>query len=84
LITASGCGTMIKDYGYLLRNDSAYAAMAARVSAIAKDVAEFLDTLDLPELGIIGVDMIGEIRRAYFEQHWTPGGEAAAPRPHYH
>jgi glycolate oxidase iron-sulfur subunit len=49
LITASGCGTMIKDYGYLLRNDSAYAAKAARVSAIAKDVTEFLDTLDLPE-----------------------------------
>ena len=32
LITASGCGTMIKDYGYLLRNDPAYAAKAARVS----------------------------------------------------
>jgi glycolate oxidase iron-sulfur subunit len=49
LITASGCGTMIKDYGFLLRNDPAYAAKAARVSALAKDVAEFLDTLDLPE-----------------------------------
>ena len=30
LITASGCGTMIKDYGFLLRNDPAYAAKAAR------------------------------------------------------
>ena len=49
LITASGCGTMIKDYGFLLRNDPAYAANAARVSALAKDVTEFLDTLDLPE-----------------------------------
>jgi glycolate oxidase iron-sulfur subunit len=48
LITASGCGTMIKDYGFLLRNDPAYAAKAARVSALAKDVTEFLDTLDLP------------------------------------
>ena len=49
LITASGCGTMIKDYGFLLRDDPAYAAKAARVSALAKDVTEFLDTLDLAE-----------------------------------
>ncbi|MGH6821458.1 MAG: heterodisulfide reductase-related iron-sulfur binding cluster, partial [Methylocella sp.] len=49
LITASGCGTMIKDYGFLLRGDPAYAAKAARVSALAKDVTEFLDTLNLPE-----------------------------------
>jgi glycolate dehydrogenase iron-sulfur subunit len=49
LITASGCGTTIKDYGFLLRGDPAYAAKAARVSALAKDVTEFLDTVDLPE-----------------------------------
>ena len=49
LITASGCGTMIKDYGFLLRNDPAYAVKAARVSALAKDVTEFLGSLDLPE-----------------------------------
>lgn len=49
VITASGCGTMIKDYGFLLRNDPAYAGKAARVSSLAKDVTEFLATLDLPE-----------------------------------
>jgi glycolate oxidase iron-sulfur subunit len=49
LITASGCGTMIKDYGFLLRNDPANAAKAARVSALAKDITEFLGALDLPE-----------------------------------
>ncbi len=49
LITAPGCGTMIKDYGFLLRNDPAFAAKAARVSALAKDVTEFLGALDLPE-----------------------------------
>ena len=49
LITASGCGTMIKDYGFLLRNEPAYAAKAARVSALAKDVTEFLGQLDQPE-----------------------------------
>jgi glycolate oxidase iron-sulfur subunit len=49
VITASGCGTMVKDYGYLLRNDKAYAAKAARVSALAKDITEFLGKLSLPE-----------------------------------
>jgi glycolate oxidase iron-sulfur subunit len=48
VITASGCGTMIKDYGFLLRNDKAYAQKAARVSALARDVTEFLGQQDLP------------------------------------
>ncbi|GEP12325.1 glycolate oxidase iron-sulfur subunit [Methylobacterium gnaphalii] len=42
LITASGCGTTIKDYGFMLRHDPEYAGKAARVSAIAKDITEFL------------------------------------------
>ena len=49
IITASGCGTTIKDYGFMLRLDPAYADKAARVSALAKDVTEYLATLDLPE-----------------------------------
>jgi glycolate oxidase iron-sulfur subunit len=48
VITASGCGTTIKDYGFMLRLDPAYAQKAARVSAMAKDVTEYLSTLDLP------------------------------------
>jgi glycolate oxidase iron-sulfur subunit len=48
LITASGCGTTIKDYGFMLRNDPAYAEKAQRVSAIAKDISEFLITIDMP------------------------------------
>ncbi|MBV8837238.1 MAG: glycolate oxidase subunit GlcF [Alphaproteobacteria bacterium] len=47
VITASGCGTTIKDYGYMLRNDPAYAAKAARVSALARDVCEHLALLQL-------------------------------------
>jgi glycolate oxidase iron-sulfur subunit len=47
LITASGCGTTVKDYGFMFRDDPAYAAKAARVSALAKDVTEYLATLDL-------------------------------------
>ncbi len=49
VITASGCGTTIKDYGFMLRLDPTYADKAARVSALARDVTEFLATLDLPE-----------------------------------
>ncbi|WP_454744734.1 glycolate oxidase subunit GlcF [Ciceribacter selenitireducens] len=48
VITASGCGTTIKDYGHMLRLDPAYAEKARRVSALAKDVTEYLSTLDLP------------------------------------
>jgi len=48
LITASGCGTTIKDYGFMLRNEPAYADRAAKVSALAKDISEFLDTTELP------------------------------------
>ncbi len=47
LITASGCGTTIKDYGFMLRTDPAYSDKAARVSAVAKDISEYLATLGL-------------------------------------
>lgn len=47
LVTTSGCGTTIKDYGYMLREDRAYAAKAAKVSALAKDITEYVDRLGL-------------------------------------
>jgi len=50
IITASGCGTTIKDYGHMLRLDPAYAEKAARVSGLSKDITEYLSTLDLPRL----------------------------------
>jgi glycolate oxidase iron-sulfur subunit len=49
-VTASGCGVAVKDYGFLLRDDPAYAAKAARVSALARDVSELLAVLDLPPM----------------------------------
>lgn len=48
VVTASGCGTTIKDYGFMLRNDPAYADKAARVSALAKDISELLAEIELP------------------------------------
>ena len=47
VVTASGCGATIKDYGYMLRDDPAYAKKAARVAALARDVAEVVGGLDL-------------------------------------
>ena len=49
-ITASGCGPMIKDYGDLLAGDPAYAAKAAKVSALGKDISEILRDEDLARL----------------------------------
>ena len=48
IITTSGCGTTIKDYGHMLRLEPAYAERAACVSALARDVSEFLVERDLP------------------------------------
>jgi glycolate oxidase iron-sulfur subunit len=49
VVTASGCGTTIKDYGFMFRDDTAYCAKASRVSALAKDITEVLSQLDLLE-----------------------------------
>ncbi len=48
VINTSGCGTTVKDYGHMFRNE-ALADDAARVSAIAMDISELLVRLDLPE-----------------------------------
>ncbi|MGH6740610.1 MAG: glycolate oxidase subunit GlcF [Bradyrhizobium sp.] len=47
LVTTSGCGTVIKDYGYLLREDGDFAGPAAKVSGLAKDITEYLQSVEL-------------------------------------
>src|SRR6202521_2837894 len=47
LVTTSGCGTVIKDYGFMLREDRDFAAAAARVSALVKDITEYVAGIDL-------------------------------------
>jgi len=47
IVNTSGCGTTLKDYGFMLRDDLAWADKAARVSALAKDVSEFMSDLGL-------------------------------------
>ncbi|HET7679668.1 MAG TPA: glycolate oxidase subunit GlcF [Xanthobacteraceae bacterium] len=48
LITTSGCGTTVKDYGFMLRADPGYAEKAAAISALAMDISEYLTALKLP------------------------------------
>jgi glycolate oxidase iron-sulfur subunit len=47
VITTSGCGTTIKDYGHLLARDRGYAERAEHVSGLARDVTEFIDGIGL-------------------------------------
>jgi glycolate oxidase iron-sulfur subunit len=48
---ASGCGTMLKDYGFLCRTDPVYAEKAGRIAALARDVSEVVAELGLPSSG---------------------------------
>ena len=64
VMTASGCGSEVREYGHLLRHDSAYASRAAQVSAATRDLSEVLQGLG-PQLA----ERIGTARR--------PAGEAA-------
>ena len=45
LMNASGCGVMVKDYGHVLRDDPLYADKARRISALTRDLSEWLPEL---------------------------------------
>ena len=42
VITASGCGTMVREYGHLLARDPQYAEKAARITELSKDISEII------------------------------------------
>ena len=46
IVNASGCGTMLKDYGHLLKDHQGYARAAADISAKARDITEYLTTYE--------------------------------------
>lgn len=50
VINASGCGTTVKDYGWMLRNDPAWASRARAVSEKTRDISEVLTELGLSKL----------------------------------
>jgi glycolate oxidase iron-sulfur subunit len=47
VITTSGCGTTVKDYGFMLRTDPTYRERAGKVASLAKDITEYLSALPL-------------------------------------
>ena len=51
VMTASGCGVTVKEYGHLLAHDSAYAAKARRISALTRDLSEVMPQFEA-ELGV--------------------------------
>jgi glycolate oxidase iron-sulfur subunit len=76
IITASGCGTTIKDYGFMFREDPDYAEKAARVSAIAKDITEYVTSLKLME-PVRETDLVVAYHSACSMQH----GQAIRTEP---
>src|SRR5262245_1170851 len=75
LVTASGCGTTVKDYGFMVRSDPAYAAKAARVSELAKDIAEYVAQLPL------ATSAAARLRVAYHAPCSLQHGQQAAREP---
>jgi glycolate oxidase iron-sulfur subunit len=76
VITASGCGTTIKDYGFMFREDPDYAEKAARVSALAKDITEYVTSLTLME-PVRETDLVVAYHSACSMQH----GQAIRTEP---
>ena len=50
VMTASGCGSTVKEYGHLLANDAQYRDKAVRISSMAKDLSEVLSMENIPSL----------------------------------
>jgi len=55
VMTASGCGVMVKDYGEALKNDAKYAQKAARISSLTRDLSEIIRNEDISRLSEIGM-----------------------------
>ena len=72
IMNASGCGVTVKEYGHFLKDDPAYAAKAARISAMTQDLSEYL-----PALAAALRDRLTPTDRA-------PGATSALPRLVFH
>ena len=68
LVTASGCGTTIKDYGFMLRGDKAYAEAARTVSGLARDISEYVNNISTLK-GVSGAGLVVAYHAACSLQH---------------
>ncbi len=64
IANASGCGTMLKDYGHVLRGDPLWGAKAAKIAGLAKDVSEVVGALGV-ERSTLSASALAGIKVAY-------------------
>ncbi|ATQ67210.1 MULTISPECIES: glycolate oxidase subunit GlcF [Methylosinus] len=76
VIDASGCGTTVKDYGHMFRDDAALAQDAAHVASLARDVTEVV-----AELGLAPQIDVGALRVAYHSACSLQHGQKIADLP---
>jgi glycolate oxidase iron-sulfur subunit len=61
VMTASGCGAMVKEYGHLLRHDAVYAEKAEKISALTRDLSEILAAEKDVLLGLLKPAVRGKV-----------------------
>jgi glycolate oxidase iron-sulfur subunit len=69
LVTTSGCGTVIKDYGFMLREDREFAGPATKVSGLAKDITEYVSGIELKATPREQADLVVAYHSACSLQH---------------
>jgi glycolate oxidase iron-sulfur subunit len=76
IVNASGCGTVVKDYGHLLAGDPVYAERARTIAAMARDVSEFV-----AGVGIGAPERWSSIRVAYHSACSLQHGQGITDEP---
>ena len=69
VMTASGCGLMVKEYGELLKDDAEYAKKASRISSLARDISEILAGEDIESFSHAGRGMRVAYHSSFTSQH---------------
>jgi glycolate oxidase iron-sulfur subunit len=76
VVNTSGCGTTVKDYGFMFRDDTALAEKAKAISALARDVSEFL-----VEIGLQPPQIPAGLRVAYHSACSLQHGQKVREQP---
>ena len=76
IINTSGCGTTVKDYGFMLRNDPAWAERAERIAGLTRDVSEFM-----AELGLMAPVRRADLRVTYHSACSMQHGQGITRQP---
>jgi glycolate oxidase iron-sulfur subunit len=76
VVNASGCGTQVKDYGFMLREDAAWKDRAAKVSALARDVTELM-----AEIGLRAPGAVPRLKVAYHSACSLQHGQKVTEQP---